>query len=240
MPERSGFMPEYEYIAENIKNIRKNIDEAAKHVGRDPKEILLLAVSKTVEVPKIKAAVAEGLDELGENRVQEIMEKYEPMGPEVKWHLIGHLQTNKVKYIIDKVELIHSVNSIKLLEEINKRAFYINKTIPILLEINIAKEISKCGLLEENLPNILENIHEFKNIQLNGLMCVAPFVEKPEQNRKYFRKMRNLFVDIQGKNKDNINMKYLSMGMTNDYNIAIEEGANIVRIGTGIFGERNY
>ncbi len=232
-------MKNKEIIYKNLNIIKDNIEKSCIKANRKIDEIQIVGVTKTIDIERINILKNLGINNFGENKAQELLEKYDKIN-NVSWHFIGNLQTNKVKYIIDKVELIHSVNSIKLLEEINKRAFYINKTIPILLEINIAKEISKCGLLEENLPNILENIHEFKNIQLNGLMCVAPFVEKPEQNRKYFRKMRNLFVDIQGKNKDNINMKYLSMGMTNDYNIAIEEGANIVRIGTGIFGERNY
>ena len=232
-------MKNKEIIYKNLNIIKDNIEKSCIKANRKIDEIQIVGVTKTIDIERINILKNLGINNFGENKAQELLEKYDKIN-NVSWHFIGNLQTNKVKYIIDKVELIHSVNSIKLLEEINKRAFYINKTIPILLEINIAKEISKCGLLEENLPNILENIHEFKNIQLNGLMCVAPFVEKPEQNRKYFRKMRNLFVDIQGKNKDNINMKYLCMGMTNDYNIAIEEGANIVRIGTGIFGERNY
>ena len=232
-------MKNKEIIYKNLNIIKDNIEKSCIKANRKIDEIQIVGVTKTIDIERINILKNLGINNFGENKAQELLEKYDKIN-NVSWHFIENLQTNKVKYIIDKVELIHSVNSIKLLEEINKRAFYINKTIPILLEINIAKEISKCGLLEENLPNILENIHEFKNIQLNGLMCVAPFVEKPEQNRKYFRKMRNLFVDIQGKNKDNINMKYLSMGMTNDYNIAIEEGSNIVRIGTGIFGERNY
>lgn len=240
MPERSGFMPEYEYIAENIKNIRKNIDEAAKHVGRDPKEILLLAVSKTVEVSKIKAAVAEGLDELGENRVQEIMEKYEPMGPEVKWHLIGHLQTNKVKYIIDKVKLIHSVESLKLAEEIDKQAKKHGVVADILVEINMAKEESKFGIMPEDAEEFIKSLSALENIRVRGLMTVAPFVENGEENRVYFRNMKKLLVDINAKNINNINMDVLSMGMTGDYITAVEEGATIIRVGTGIFGERNY
>lgn len=233
-------MPEYEYISENIKQIRENIDSAAKRVGRDPSEILLLAVSKTVEVPKIKAAVADGLDELGENRVQEIMEKYEPMGPEVKWHLIGHLQTNKVKYIIDKVKLIHSVESLKLAEEIDKQAKKHGVVADILVEINMAKEESKFGIMPEDALEFIKSLSTLENIRVRGLMTVAPFVENGEENRVYFRNMKKLLVDINDKNINNINMDVLSMGMTGDYVTAVEEGATIIRVGTGIFGKRNY
>ena len=238
--EGSAFMPEYDYISENIKSIREKIDNAAQKAGRDPKDVLLLAVSKTVDVPRIKAAVAEGLDELGENHVQEIMEKYEPMGPDVKWHMIGHLQTNKVKYIIDKVKLIHSVESLKLAEEINKQAKKHELVMDILVEINMAKEESKYGIMPEDAPAFIESLSSLENIRVRGLMTVAPNVENGEENRVYFRNMKKLLVDINAKNINNINMDVLSMGMTGDYITAVEEGATIVRVGTGIFGKRNY
>lgn len=233
-------MNEYEFVSENIAEIRKNIEEAAKKVGRDPNEILLLAVSKTMEVPRIKAAVDCGLTELGENRVQEIMEKYEPMGENVKWHLIGHLQTNKVKYIIDKVKLIHSVESLKLAQEIDKQAKKHNMVAEILVEINMAKEESKFGIMPEEAESFIVELSKLDNIRVRGLMTVAPFVENGEDNRVYFRNMRQLLVDINAKNINNINMDVLSMGMTGDYITAIEEGATIVRVGTGIFGKRDY
>ena len=233
-------MPEYDYISENIKSIREKIDNAAQKAGRDPKDVLLLAVSKTVDVPRIKAAVAEGLDELGENHVQEIMEKYEPMGPDVKWHMIGHLQTNKVKYIIDKVKLIHSVESLKLAEEINKQAKKHGLVMDILVEINMAKEESKYGIMPEDAGACRESRSSLENIRVRGLMTVAPNVENGEENRVYFRNMKKLLVDINAKNINNINMDVLSMGMTGDYITAVEEGATIVRVGTGIFGKRNY
>ena len=233
-------MPEYDYISENIKSIREKIDNAAQKAGRDPKDVLLLAVSKTVDVPRIKAAVAEGLDELGENHVQEIMEKYEPMGPDVKWHMIGHLQTNKVKYIIDKVKLIHSVESLKLAEEINKQAKKHGLVMDILVEINMAKEESKYGIMPEDAPAFIESLSSLENIRVRGLMTVAPNVENGEENRVYFRNLKKLLVDINAKNINNINMDVLSMGMTGDYITAVEEGATIVRVGTGIFGKRNY
>lgn len=238
--EGSAFMPEYDYISENIKSIREKIDNAAQKAGRDPKDVLLLAVSKTVDVPRIKAAVAEGLDELGENHVQEIMEKFEPMGSDVKWHMIGHLQTNKVKYIIDKVKLIHSVESLKLAEEINKQAKKHGLVMDILVEINMAKEESKYGIMPEDAPAFIESLSSLENIRVRGLMTVAPNVENGEENRVYFRNMKKLLVDINAKNINNINMDVLSMGMTGDYITAVEEGATIVRVGTGIFGKRNY
>lgn len=233
-------MDDYGYIAENIKEIRANIDEAARRSGREPKDVLLLAVSKTVEVPKIKAAVECGLDELGENRVQEIMEKYEPMGADVKWHLIGHLQTNKVKYIIDKVKLIHSLESLKLAEEIDKQAKKHEITADVLVEINMAREESKFGILPEQAEEFIRELANLGNIRVRGLMTVAPFVENGEENRVYFRNMKQLLVDINAKKINNIIMDILSMGMTGDYITAVEEGATIVRVGTGIFGSRNY
>lgn len=233
-------MEDYGYISENIENIRKNIDAACKRSGRDPKDVLLLAVSKTVNVDRIKVAVDCGLNSLGENRVQEIMEKYEPMGENVKWHLIGHLQTNKVKYIIDKVELIHSVESIKLAEEINKQAKKHNLVMDVLVEVNMADEESKFGVKPKETESFIRELALMDNIRVRGLMTVAPNVENGEENRVYFRNMKQLLVDINAKNINNINMDILSMGMTGDYETAVEEGATIVRVGTGIFGKRDY
>ena len=232
-------MTQKHIISKNLEIIKNNIEKACIKANRKIEDIEIIGVTKTTDAERINILKELGITTFGENKAQELLEKYNIID-NVSWHFIGNLQTNKVKYIIDKVSLIHSVNSLKLLEEINKRAFNNNINMPVLLEINIANEPSKCGLLEKDLPYIIENIEKFKNITLNGLMCVAPFVENPEQNAQYFRKMRKLFVDIQQKNKDNIYMKYLSMGMTNDYSIAIEEGANMIRIGTGIFGKRNY
>ncbi|MBO8434092.1 MAG: YggS family pyridoxal phosphate-dependent enzyme [Tyzzerella sp.] len=228
------------FIKENIDEVRKRIENSAKKVGRNPDDILLLAVSKTIDVPKIKEAVACGLNSLGENRVQEIMEKYEPMGDGINWHLIGHLQTNKVKYIIDKVCLIHSVESIKLATEIDKKAEKSGVIMDILVEVNMAGEESKFGIAPSECESFIRELSKFKNIRVKGLMTVAPFTENPEDNRIYFRKLKEMLVDINSKNIDNINMCELSMGMTGDYEVAIEEGATIVRVGTGIFGERFY
>lgn len=199
-----------------------------------------MAVTKTIDIPKIKEAVNYGLTQLGENKVQEILDKYDTLGSDVKWHLIGHLQTNKVKYIIDKVDLIHSVDSIKLAQEINKRAEQKNMVMNILIEVNIAEEESKFGVKPEEVENLIAEISQMKNICVKGLMTVAPFVENSEENRNCFSQMRQLLVDINAKNMNNVNMDVLSMGMTGDYEVAIEEGATIVRIGTGIFGKRLY
>ena len=217
-------------IADNLKEIEEKITKAAEISGRKREDVLLLAVSKTVDVPRIKEAVNLGLVDLGENKPQEINWKYDEI-ENVRWHQIGHLQTNKVKYIIDKVCLIHSLDSVKLCEEIQKRAEAKGITMDVLVEINIAGEKAEELVLEAS---------KFKNIRVEGLMTVAPFVENPEENRKYFKEMYKLFIDIKDKNYDNVDMEYLSMGMTNDYEIAIQEGANIVRIGTGLFGARNY
>ena len=228
------------YIKENIDFIEEKIAAACERSGRKREEVLLLAVSKTIDVPRIKEAVECGLTSLGENKVQEIMDKYEPMGEGVKWHLIGHLQTNKVKYIIDKVDLIHSVDSLKLAEEINKRAAAKNIVADILLEVNVAEEDSKFGIKTAECEERVREISQLQNVRIRGLMTVAPFVEDAEENRPYFKQLKQLLVDINNKKIDNVNMDILSMGMTGDYEVAIEEGATIVRVGTGIFGARVY
>ena len=190
------------YIKENIENVERKIQAACDRSGRKREDVLLLAVSKTIDVPRIKEAVECGLTSLGENKVQEIMDKYEPMGEGVKWHLIGHLQINKVKYIIDKVELIHSVDSLKLAEEISKRAKAKGITANILLEINAAGEESKFGLKPEECEEAVREISVLDNIKIRGLMTVAPNVENPEENRIYFKQMKQLLVDINAKKID--------------------------------------
>lgn len=227
-------------IKENIRQVEEKVTAAAERSGRKREDVLLLAVSKTKPVEMIREAVECGLTSLGENKVQEIMEKYEPMGPGVHWHLIGHLQTNKVKYIIDKVDMIHSVDSLHLAEEIDKRGAAKDIVMPVLIEVNMADEESKFGVKPGEVEGLLRQLALLPHICVKGLMTVAPFVENPEENRVYFRKMRELLVDMNAKKIDNINMDQLSMGMTGDYEVAIEEGATIVRVGTGIFGERYY
>lgn len=227
-------------ISENIKVIKEKIARAAEKSGRRGEDILLLAVTKTIDIDRIRMAVDCGLTELGENKVQEITDKYDALERDVKWHMIGHLQTNKVKYIIDKVKLIHSVDSLKLAEEINKRAAAAGIVMDILAEINVAGEDSKFGITCDSAEKTVREMSLMKNIRVRGLMTVAPNVENGEENRPVFRKLKQLLVDINSKNIDNVNMDILSMGMTGDYETAIEEGATIVRVGTGIFGPRIY
>ena len=226
-------------IADNIKMIEEEKAAAAIRSGRRPEDVLLCAVTKNHTPEEMNEAIDAGVTDIGENRVQEILEKYENV-KKVNWHMIGHLQTNKVKYIIDKVDMIHSVESLRLAEEINKRAAAKNLVMDVLVEVNMADEESKFGVKPEEVEAFLHDLSQLPNIRVRGLMTVAPFVENPEENRVYFRKMRELLVDMNGKKIDNINMDTLSMGMTGDYEVAIEEGATIVRVGTGIFGERFY
>jgi len=234
-------MEDYSYILKNIEDIKPKIKVAAEKSGRKKGDILLLAVTKTLPTEKMRVVLSEDLNAFGENKVQEIMAKYDDFVSDgVLWHLIGHLQTNKVKYIIDKVAMIHSVDSIKLAAEIDKRAKDKGIVMDILLEINIAGEESKFGINPNEVFDILNEIKDYKSIRVRGLMAVAPFVENGEENRVYFKQMKQLLVDINEKKFNNICMDILSMGMTGDYETAIEEGANIVRIGTGIFGARKY
>lgn len=226
-------------IAERINYINNHIAIAAKVSGRNGNDIKLIAVSKTQPVEILKDAYENGVRDFGENKVQELLSKY-PLEEDINWHLIGHLQKNKVKYIIDKVKLIHSLDSIELAEEINKRAGQINKVMPLLIQINIGREETKSGIFEEELENFCERLASYENIIVKGLMAIPPATEKSEESRKYFKKMKFLFDKVKAYNFKNFNIKYLSMGMTNDYEIAIEEGANIVRVGTGIFGQRKY
>ena len=197
-------------------------------------------MSKTKPVETLEEAYNLGVRVFGENKVQELADKYEVLPKDIHWHMIGHLQRNKVKYIIDKVDLIHSVDSVRLAETIEKEAAKHNLTANILIEVNVAKEESKFGIMPEELDEFIEKIAGFSHIQVKGLMTIAPFVEDPEENRPIFARLRKLSVDITAKNVDNITMSILSMGMTNDYQVAIEEGATMVRVGTGIFGARNY
>ena len=227
-------------LLDNFKEVEENIREACERVGRDPAEVTLIAVSKTKPVEILQEAYDFGTRIFGENKVQEIVEKYEALPKDIHWHMIGHLQRNKVKYIIDKVELIHSVDSVRLAETIEKEAAKKGLTARILLEVNVAEEESKFGLKVDEVEDVIEKISEFSHIKVCGLMTIAPFVENPEENRPYFQRLRKLSVDIGAKKVDNVTMSILSMGMTNDYEVAVEEGATMVRVGTGLFGARNY
>jgi pyridoxal phosphate enzyme (YggS family) len=225
-------------IASNVQVIKERIAEAALKSGRKPEDVLLVGVTKTIDVPRIEALIRAGVRDLGENKPQELCSKRAALGSDVGWHLIGHLQTNKVKTVIGKAKLIHSVDSLKLAEEIDKRAAAQSVKADVLLEINIAGEDSKHGIAPDDALAFAESIQHLTSVRVKGLMCVAPYVEEPENNRKYFAKLRQLFVDISEKSFHNIEMTDLSMGMTGDYQVAVEEGATMVRVGTGIFGPR--
>ncbi len=227
-------------LKENLANVEKNIEQACKNAGRSRHEVTLIAVSKTKPVEMLQEIYDENIRDFGENKVQELCSKMEQLPSDIRWHMIGHLQRNKVKYIVGKVELIHSVDTYRLAEEINIQAKKQNVIVPILVEVNIAHEESKFGISAEDAILLVEEISKLENIRIKGLMTIAPYVENPEDNRLYFRKIKQLSVDITNKNIDNVFMEILSMGMTGDYMVAIEEGATMVRVGTGIFGERNY
>ena len=227
-------------LKENLADVEAKIVKACENSGRQRDDVTLIAVSKTKPVETLKEAYDLGVRVFGENKVQELTDKYDALPKDIQWHMIGHLQRNKVKYIIDKVALIHSVDSIRLAETIEKEAAKHNITANILIEVNVAKEESKFGLMPEELDELIDKIKDFNHIQVKGLMTIAPFVENPETNREIFRSLRKLSVDISNKNVDNVNVSILSMGMTNDYTVAVEEGATMVRVGTGIFGARNY
>ena len=227
-------------IQTNLNKVEENILAACKKSGRNREDITLIAVSKTKPVSLLNEAYAAGVRDFGENKVQEMCEKHEVMDKDIRWHMIGHLQTNKVKYLIGKTALIHSVDSYKLACEIEKQAAKHNCIIDILIEVNIAEEESKFGLAEEEVLQLVKEVSKLPHVRIQGLMTVAPYVVDSEENRPFFRKIKQLSVDIDNQNIDNVSMKILSMGMTGDYMVAIEEGATMVRVGTGIFGERNY
>ena len=224
-------------IKDNIERIRSEIFEAAVRAGRRPEDVTLCAVTKKVDAQKAREVLDAGVHTLGENRVQSLLEKYEVLGDRPEWHLIGHLQTNKVKYIVDKVSLIHSVDSLHLAEEISRRSAAAEKVSDILIEVNVSGEASKYGIRPSETEQLMEQIASLSNLRVRGLMTIAPVPEKKGANRKYFAQLRELFVDIQSKKYDNSNMDILSMGMSRDYVEAVEEGATIVRIGTSLFTE---
>ena len=227
-------------LKDNYEAVKNNNEQACMRSNRDLSEVTLIAVSKTKPVPMLQEIYDAGARDFGENKVQELCQKYEELPQDIRWHMIGHLQRNKVKQVVGKAALIHSVDSYRLAQEISLQAQKQNITVPILIEVNIAKEESKFGIAKEDTIQLVEEIAELPNLTIQGLMTIAPFVDDPEDNRLYFREIKQLSVDIKNKNIDNVTMDVLSMGMTNDYEVAIEEGATIVRVGTGIFGARNY
>lgn len=227
-------------LKDNYANVEEKIAAACVRAGRDRSEVTLIAVSKTKPVEMLREVYDAGARDFGENKVQEICEKYDRLPADMKWHMIGHLQRNKVKQVIDKVVLIHSVDSYRLAQEISVQAQKKGLTIPILIEVNIAEEESKFGISAEDTIQLVEEISVLPNLKIQGLMTIAPYVVDAEKNRLYFRQIKQLSVDIKNKNIDNVCMDILSMGMTGDYEVAVEEGATMVRVGTGIFGARNY
>ena len=227
-------------LADNLKKVQNNIVDACRKAGRDPKEVTLVAVSKTKPVEMLQEAYNAGARVFGENKVQEIMDKYDRLPSDIQWHMIGHLQRNKVKYIIDKVAMIHSVDSVRLAQTIEAEAAKKDLVMPILVEVNVAEEESKFGLSTDEVLPFLEEISQYPHIAVKGLMTIAPFVDDAEENREVFVKLKKLSVDIAAKNINNVTMSVLSMGMTGDYQVAVQEGATMVRVGTGIFGERDY
>lgn len=229
---------ETDYISDNVKAVMQRVEAAALKSGRRAADIKVIAVTKTVDENRILKAVESGLYDLGENRVQELCDKYEKIGKSCRWHLIGHLQTNKVKYIVDRVDMIHSLDRMELAEEIQKRAEKAGRVMEALVQVNIAEEESKFGMEMDKVPDFLKNVSKFPNIRVKGLMTIAPLAQNPEEIRWVFTELRKLHIDITRENIDNINMDYLSMGMSNDFEAAIEEGSNMVRIGTAIFGKR--
>jgi hypothetical protein len=227
-------------LKDNLTIVENNILAACQKAGRKREEITLIAVSKTKPVEMLSEIYGEGIRDFGENKVQEMCDKMEVLPEDIRWHMIGHLQTNKVKYIVGHTALIHSVDSLHLAEEIQKQAVKKSVIVPILVEVNIAQEESKFGISGQETAELVKSIAKLDHLRIRGLMTIAPYVENPEENRLYFREIKQLSVDIKNQNIDNVSMDVLSMGMTGDYMVAIEEGATMVRVGTGIFGERTY
>lgn len=228
-------------IKSNINNIKDEIESICKSSGRNPQEVNLMAVTKTVDVDAVLEAIDAGITDVGENKPQELARKYEVIGDKVNWHLIGTLQTNKVKYIINKATMIHSLDREALCEEIQKRAEKINKVMDCLVQVNISKEETKHGLYKDDVVDFVKIVSEkYKNIKIRGLMTMAPFVDDDEVLEEVFKGLKDLSLEIEALNLENVTMDTLSMGMSHDYHIAIKNGATIVRVGTAIFGPRNY
>lgn len=227
-------------VTENLKQVEERIQSACERSGRARGEVTLIAVSKTKPVEMMEEAMKAGIRTFGENKVQEIVKKQPLLPEDINWHLIGHLQRNKVRQIAGRVRMIHSIDSVRLAEQIQKEYELKQLTAKILVEVNVAREESKFGFLPEETEEAIRKMAQMRNIQVCGLMTIAPFTDNPEENRVHFYNLRKLLVDINAQNIDNISMRELSMGMTGDYEVAIEEGATFVRVGTGIFGSRQY
>ena len=227
-------------LKENLDHVRKLVDEACERSGRDASEVTIVAVSKTKPEEAIMELYEAGHRDFGENYIQELRKKHDDLPKDIRWHMIGHLQRNKVKYIAEYIHLIHSVDSYALAETIDKEAAKHNRIIPILIEVNVGGEESKFGVAPEETTALVEQISHLPNIRIEGLMTSAPYVEDPEEDRACFANLRDLSVDIDTKKIDNVKVNALSMGMSNDYIVAVEEGSTMVRVGTSIFGARDY
>lgn len=227
-------------ISDNINNVMTQVKEICEKKGQDYNNVTVIAVTKTIDTARIKEAIDLGITDIGENKVQEIMDKYEDVKDIANIHLIGHLQSNKIKYIIDRVKLIHSVDSLSLMKEIDKRAAKADVIANILIQVNVAEEESKFGIKMDEVEDFMIIASQYNNIRIKGLMTIAPYAENPEDVRLIFRALKEKYDKLTSEKYKNVEMKYLSMGMTNDYHVALEEGSNMVRIGTGIFGKRIY
>lgn len=227
-------------LQDNLKKVQENIRKACKKARRNEEEVTLIAVSKTKPLSDLEEILDAGVIEFGENKVQELCDKFEHIKSPVHWHMIGHLQTNKVKYIVDKVCLIHSVDSLKLASQISKEAEKKQVECDVLIEVNVAQEESKFGITTDETLTLIREVAVLPHVHIKGLMTIAPFVDDPEENRPVFRSLYELSKTVAKEQIPDVSMEILSMGMTNDYMVAIEEGATMVRVGTGIFGERNY
>ncbi len=225
-------------VRENLEAVQGIIEDACERAGRPGDGVTPIAVSKTKPLELVREAYEAGARDFGENKVQDLLDRIEALPSDIRWHMIGHLQRNKVKYIVGKVAMIHSVDSLRLAEEISRESLKRQVETDILIEVNVAGEESKFGICLSETVSLVEEIAKLPAVHIRGLMTIAPFVEDAEENRQIFRKLKQLSVDIERKNIDNVNMSALSMGMTGDYPVAIEEGATYVRVGTGIFGER--
>ena len=227
-------------LKDNLAVVEKNIADACKRAGRSRSDVTLVAVSKTKPNEMIGEVYALGVRDFGENYPQELKAKHDTLPSDIRWHMIGHLQRNKVKYLIERVCMIHSVDTEELAETISEQAVKHHLVMPVLAEVNMAEEDTKFGIRPQDAEDFVRRISVLPGIAVRGLMTIAPYVENPEDNRVHFRNLKNLSIDIGRKNIDNVAMCELSMGMTNDYVVAVEEGATLVRVGTGIFGARDY
>ncbi len=233
-------MTNYQYLEDNIENVRQRIARACQRAGRSVADIRLIAVTKTVDCDIVNRSIELGMTEIGENKPQEIVRKYDLIAGDVNWHMIGHLQSNKVRHIIDKVSLIHSVDRKSVVDEIEKRAAQHDRVIDVLVQVNIGAESQKSGVTTDAVKALLNYIENCPHIRVLGLMCMAPFLDDPEQVRPYFKQMKAIFDDVKAMPLQRSQIEILSMGMTNDFEVAIEEGATMIRVGTGLYGARHY